>query len=208
LRTFPDVRMRALVVEAHRAQQLLDQSNYSEARKAFVSVSAKARQLGLASAYLAWGAAVCTDLMGEPELAFTTIQEAIALDPFNPSAQQSFESIAWRLRNALADPARAPEDPSTPRIYRLLLEAGEADVHSHVAMARHHAHAGRNDRALALLDAVTLLSPVSRDAWVLKAAVARAMANEALAAECEAQAAALANTSVPFGIPGAAAPAC
>jgi hypothetical protein len=31
--------------------------------------------------------------MGDPELAFTTVQEAIALDPFNPSAQQPFDAI-------------------------------------------------------------------------------------------------------------------
>jgi tetratricopeptide (TPR) repeat protein len=193
--------MRPLTDDAQRAQQLLDRGEHAEGRALFASVRARARKLGLDSAYLAWGAAVCADLMNEPEEAYRMIQESVALDPFNPAGQHSFNTIAWRLRNALADPARAPGDPSTARLYRLLLETGEADVPCHVAMARHLAHAGDPAEALALLDAVTRLAPVSRDAWAAKAAVARAAGNEPLAAECDAQAAALAATPVPFGIP-------
>lgn len=204
LRTFPDIRMRQLVRDGQRAQQLLDQSQYQEARAIFTATRARARKLGLDSAYLTWGVALCTDLMGEPEVAFPLIQESATLDPFNPALQQSFDAIAWRLRNALADADRAVDDPSTPRLYRLLLEAGEADVASHVAMARHLAHAGKPDEALALLDAVTRLAPVSRDAWLAKAAVARTLRNDALAAECDAQAGALATGTVAFGIPAPA----
>lgn len=208
MRTFPDVRMRALTGDTQRAQQLLDQDQHAEARDLFASVRARARKLGLDSAYLAWGVAVATDLAGDPEMAFTLVQESTALDSFNPAAQRSFDVIAWKLRSALADPARAADDPSTPRVYRLLLEAGEADVPSHVAMARHHHHAGRHAEAMTLLRAVTLLAPVSRDAWLLEAVVARALGDEAAALECDAQAAALAARDVPFGIPASPGPAC
>lgn len=208
MRTFPDLRMRALVDDAHRAQQLLDQSEHAEARDLFVAVRARARKLGIDSAYLAWGAAIATDLAGDTEMAFTHVQESVVLDPMNPAAQHSFDIIAWKLRNALAEPTRAADDPSTPRLYRLLLEAGEADVGSHVAMARHHHHAGRHAEAAALLDAVTRLSPVSRDAWLLRAVVARALGDERLAAECDAQVAGLAAQAVPFAIPATPGPAC
>jgi tetratricopeptide (TPR) repeat protein len=201
MRTFPDIRMRGLVAGAQRAQDFLDRGNYREARDAFAEMRARARKLGFDSAYLAWGLAVATDYLGELEMAFTTIWESVAKDPLNPAAQRSFEIIADHIRSSLADASRAPDDPSTPRLYRLLLEAGEADVASHLAMARHLAHAGEHEAALRIVDAVTLLAPASRDAWLQKAAFARAAGEDSVADECEAQAATLATTSVPFGIP-------
>ncbi len=108
-------------------------------------------------------------------MAFEAVSEAIKADPMNPACQGSFDLIANRIRAALADPGRALDDPSTPRLYELLQGAGEADVPSHLAMARHLAHAGKNDEAMAILEAVTLLSPISRDAWAQRAALARAV---------------------------------
>lgn len=203
MRTFPDLRMRSIVSGAQRAQDLLDRGEHREARDAFTEVRARAGRLGLDSAYLAWGVAVTSDYLGELEVAFTTISESIAKDPLNPAAQRSFDIIAGHIREALAAPARAPDDPSTPRLYQLLLEAGEADVASHLAMARHLAHAGDGEAAMRIVEAVTLLAPASRDGWVQKAVLARAGGDEALARECEAQAGALATASVPFGIPAA-----
>jgi hypothetical protein len=170
-------------------------------------VRARACKLGLDSAYLVWGVAVTCDYLGELDVAFTAISESIAKDPLNPAAQHSFNIIASHIRDSLANPSRASDDPSTPRLYRLLLEAGEADVASHLAMARHLAHAGDREAAQRIVDAVTLLAPASRDAWVQKAALARAGDDEVLARECEAQAVALAATIVPFGIPTAGQPA-
>lgn len=106
MRTFPDIRMRALTADAQRAQQLLDQNQHAEARELFASVRARARKLGLDSAYLAWGVAIATDL------------------------------------------------------------------------------------------------------WLLRAVVARALGDGALAAECDAQAAGLATRAVPFAIPASPGPAC
>jgi len=208
MRTFPDLRMRQLTQDAGRAQGLLDQSQHREARELFTEVRARARKLGLDSAYLDWGVAVCSDYLGELEMAFDSIRESVAKDPFNPAAQHSFEIIAGHIRAALVDAGRAADDASTPRLYQLLLAAGEADVSCHVAMARYLAHAGKADEAMRLLDAVTLLAPASRDAWLQKAALARALGNESLAAECEGQAAALATADVPFGIPAPRGAAC
>ena len=203
MRTFPDIRMRSIVAGAQRAQEHLDRGEHQEARDAFVEVRARACKLGLDSAYLAWGVAVASDYLKELDVAFTTIWESIAKDPLNPAAQHSFDIIAGHIREALADASRAPDDPSTPRLYHLLLEAGEADVACHLAMARHLAHAGDREAAARIVEAVTLLAPASRDAWLQKAALAQAAGDEALARECEAQAAALATSQVPFGIPPA-----
>jgi hypothetical protein len=129
-------------------------------------------------------------------------------DPMNPACQHSFDVIANRLRTALADPERAPDDDSTPRLYALLQAAGEADVTSHLAMARHLAHRGKHAAAMELLDAVTLLSPVSRDAWLQKASLARVLGDETLAVSCETQAAAISASDVPFGVPAPRGAVC
>jgi tetratricopeptide (TPR) repeat protein len=208
MRTFPDLRIRGVVTDAGRAQELLDRGEYRESRDLFTQVRARAGKLGLDSAYLAWGIAVTSDYLGDLDVAFTTISESIAKDPLNPAAQNSFGVIANHIRAALADPQRAPDDPNTPRLYQLLLEAGEADVPSHLAIARHLAHAGKGAEALRVLDAVTLLAPSSLDAWRQRAGLARSLGQDDVALECEAQAAALATAQVPFGIPAPAGASC
>ncbi len=208
MRTFPDLRIRDAVWEAQRASRLLDDRQWAEARDAFGALRSRAAKLGLDSAYLAWGLAVALDNLGETEMAFEAVSDAIRKDPMNPACHHSFDVIANRLRAALTDPSRAPDDPSTPRIYALLQHAGEADVPCHLAMARHLAHAGQHEAAMRLLDSVTLLSPVSRDAWLQKAALARTLGDEALGASCDAQAAAIAASDVPFGVPAPRGAAC
>jgi hypothetical protein len=169
---------------------------------------ARARKLGVDSSYLAWGLAVANDFLGELEMGFAAITEAVTHDPMNVAVHRSFDLIANRLRAALADPSRALDEASTPRLYALLQGAGEADVPSHLAMARHLAHTGKQADAMRILDAVTLLSPVSKDAWEAKAALARATGGAELAARCEAEAAAVAAARVPFGVPAPRGVAC
>ena len=200
MRTFPDVRMRKVINAVRRAQQQLDEGEYVEARDGFLEAKALSRKLGLTSAYVDWALAVVFDNLGELEMAFASICESVQHDPLNPAGQRSFDVIVGHLRASLADEQRDPADPSTPRLYALLMEAGEADVPSHLAMARHLSHAGRHDEALRVLDAVTLLSPVSRDAWRLKEAVAQAKGDLELAASCAAESAAIGNAEVPFGL--------
>jgi hypothetical protein len=208
MRIFPDVRIRDAVWESQRAARLLDEREWAAARDAFTALRARTAKLGLCSAYLAWGLAVALDNLGDIEMAFETVCEAVTADPMNPGCQGSFDLIANRLRAALADPTRTPDDPSTPRIYALLQSAGEADVPFHLAMASHLAHVGKKAEAMALLDAVTLLSPISRDAWLHKASLARAIGDASLAASCEAQAVAIASSDVPFGVPAPRGAAC
>jgi tetratricopeptide (TPR) repeat protein len=208
MRTFPDLRIRDAVWESQRAGRLLDDQQWADAREAFTALRARTAKLGVRSSYLAWGLAVALDNLGEAELAFEAACEAVKGDPMNPACQHSFDVIANQLRAALAGPGRTPDDPSTPRLYALLQDAGEADVPSHLAMASHLAHAGKTAEAMALLDAVTLLSPVSRDAWLHKASLARSMGDATLAATCEAQATAIASSGVPFAIPAPRGAVC
>lgn len=208
MRTFPDLRMRQLMWEARKAQKHVDEGEHHEGRDAFLSLRARARKLGIESAYLCWGLAVAYDNLGELEMAFHEITAAVNLDPLNGSFTHSFEVIAQRIRAALADEERSLDDPSTPKLYDLLVAAGEADVPCHLAMARHRAHAGAHLEAMKLLDAVTLLSPVSRDAWLLKAAVSRAMGDLEAANHFEAEASAISAAPIPFGIPARVGERC
>jgi hypothetical protein len=89
----------------------------------------------------------------------------LAWDPIATEGLRSHDIIAANLRRTLADPVRAADARDTPRLYRLLVDAGEADTASHVAMARHHLHAGKNERALALLESVVALAPACEEAW-------------------------------------------
>ncbi len=208
MRTFPDLRMRQIVWDTHRAQKCLDDGEYEQARDLFLELRARARKLGVESAHVAWAIAVAYDNLGELEMAFTTITEAVNQDPLNPGGHRSFDIITSHMRAALADENRAPDDPSTPRLYEMLVGAGEADVPSHLAMARHLAHTGKHAEAMKMLNAVTLLSPVSRDAWLQKASLARTIGNAELAMQCEAEAAAISTTAIPFGVPPPVGRAC
>ena len=82
--------------------------------------------------------------------------------------------MAARLRAALADPARAADDADIPRLYTLLVEAGEADLEAHLAMVRFAVATGQLERARSLAEAVTTLFPAAREAWEALARVARA----------------------------------
>lgn len=207
MRTFPDVRICTLIAGLRNATTLIEKGDHVEALKVLLDVRARAAKVGVESAFLVWNLAVCEEALGEFEAAFETISEAARLDPLAQPIQATFDSIAWRMRQAVADPERAPEDPAIARMYDALMSAGECDVSSHVAMARHLSAVGEHERAMKILDAVTLLASVSRDAWRAKAAVARAMGDEGLVTECETQAATIAEQEVPYGM-GPAAVRC
>ena len=106
-------------------------------------------------------------------MAFDYIRRARAGDPVAQPFLNSF-IVVKRIRAALADEARAVDDPSTPRLCNILAGAGEADVASHVAMARSCAVGGDLARARKLAEALVTLYPGEPLAWRCKADVARA----------------------------------
>jgi len=93
---------------------------------------------------VAWGLAVVCDGLGEFESAMAHIKEALEIDPLAIPYQRSFATIVDRIRRVLGEESRDPEDPTTPRLYQLLVESGEGDVGSHLAMARYLRHT-KND---------------------------------------------------------------
>jgi len=159
---------------------------------------------GIRSGHLHWVLAVAHDHQGELEPAFEQIEQAVVLDPLEPAYRKSFDIIRRRVGEALGDADREESDPSTARLYRLLLRHGVAPVTAHLAMVRHLTATGALAEARKLASAVTLLHPTEAPAWRALAIVARLAGDEATAADADAQAVAAAPDERPFGVPGMA----
>jgi tetratricopeptide (TPR) repeat protein len=200
----PEAR-RLMAADVARVHEHGERHEYAEGKALALKVRGGLDLAGVASPHVCWLLAVLCDDLGELEEAFNHITEATALDPLEPGITRSFGIITDRLRRALIDPERDPADESTPRLHGMLVQAGKADELAHIAMARHLAEVGKADEALALLDAVVLLAPGCRDAWVAKSTIAKNLGRHEEAAVARAQASALDGGPVPlFGIPGQA----
>ena len=199
-----DKRTKHLLAGAKRGFDLLDERNPAEALKVFREVLVEAHKAGIESANLLWGVAVASDYTGELEMAFENVTAALALDPLAGPIHHSFDVITRRIREALAAPERVADDPSTPRLYAILVGAGEAEVESHVAMARYHLATGNVPAAGAIADAATLLYPASKVAWDAKAAVATARGDAEGAEFARIEGVAAGAASTPFTAPGGA----
>ncbi len=193
-----------LLGEMRRAYDLVQERRAAEAVGVCRVIVAEARKAGLDSAHMHWALAVACDYSGDLEMAYEEMAVAIAKDPLAPPFRHSFEVITGRIKVALADPERAADDPSTPRLYALLQRADEVDVDAHLAMARWQLATGKPDAARALVDAVTLLHPTARAAWELKATLAAAAGDLAAAEQARVEAAALGTGDPAFAVPGPA----
>ncbi len=161
----------ALITEGN---QLGEQGRHEEARRLFLEAYRQCQRLGVRSTQLLCLLAVCHDYLGEVEKALVFIREHQCLDQLSLAGLKSQGIIAGHAREALSDPGRAADAADTPRLYRLLVEIGEADIGSHLAMARHDTHAGRHAQALLLLEAVVTLAPTSEEAWQAMVTAAKA----------------------------------
>jgi tetratricopeptide (TPR) repeat protein len=201
MRTAPDQRLprlRALLDEGRK------RSEAGEPREALQAYRALERQLGalhLGSAWLEWLLAVTHDSLEDFPMAMTSIRRALELDPLDPGCRSSFALIVRRIRDHLH--GLPVSDPSIPRLYRLVQESGEVDVPTHLVLVRHHLATGHQDQAEALLDALCLLAPASRDLWRERARLARRRGDLAAAAGFEAEAQVRALEAVPHAIPEA-----
>jgi tetratricopeptide (TPR) repeat protein len=199
-----DALLGKLCGEMRRGFEASESGNPAEALKIYQGVLEKAQALGLESGFVLWNLAIVADNLGELEMAFDYIRRALAADPLAQPFQNSFDVVVKRIRAVLADEARKVDDPSTPRLYDILAGAGEADVASHVAMARWCAAGGDVVRAGKLAEALVTLYPGEPLAWRCKADVARASGDAATADECMAEAAVRGGTPEPFAVPGVA----
>jgi tetratricopeptide (TPR) repeat protein len=185
----PEAR-RLMLADVNKAQEHGERGEYAKAKAIAENVRAGLALAGVRSAHVLWLLAVTDDYLGEVEEAFQFITEAMAIDPMEPNIERSFNVITDHIRRMLIDPERDLSDESTPRLHDMLVRAGKADELVHIAMARHLATVGKDSEAMKLLDAVLLLSPPCRDAWVVKSLLARKMGllDEAVAAEAQASA--------------------
>jgi len=198
MRTYPDLRMRAIHEAFGEAVQAADEQRYDEALSRFTKLRSTLTSLGITSAHLLHDLAIAADNLGRLEEAFQLMIDSLRIDPLAPNAQHSFDVIVRRIRLYLRDAVAS--DESIPRLHALLTRTAEADVDAHLSMARHLVFRGELEKAEALLSAVTLTAPASRDAWLAAANVARLRGDPLKAAELEAQAAAQALVDVPYGV--------
>ena len=182
---------RAFLRDVHRADALLQERRLDEGRAILLGLRDALARKGLQSAEVIWSLAVAADCGNDQVEALRLITEALALDPLSKGINNSLEIIAGRVKAALASKDWTVTEPSTPALYRLLVDVGEADEETHVAMARFYAAAGEADAALALLEATTTVFPGCREAWAEKAAVARRLGDVAAAERADLEVAAL-----------------
>jgi len=167
-------------------------------------VLSEALRQGVESAYLRYVLAQALDHHGELEMAFDEIKKAMKLDPLALPIRHAFQELAGRIRASLTHPNRAADDPEVPRLYTLLLEAGEADLPAHLTMVRFELATGRLAEARARVEAVTRLFPAHREAWALLAQVARAQGETDVAAKADTEAATAVARDPLFGVMGQA----
>ncbi len=176
----------SLLADIRQVRDLIEAKDYAKASELANRVVANARAAGIESAQATWMAGVAADFAGDLEAAFVAVTEAVRLDQLSPEYQNSWEVIARRIRAALADRERPWDDPTTPRMYELLRDAGQADGRAHLQHARYLVAAGKPQDALRALDALTTLMPAFVAAWELLALVAREVGDERRLAEAEA----------------------
>ena len=191
-------KLEALLARLRRA--LEERGDLEAAEKLFREVVAEAQRLGVASAYVHYVLSGVLDRTGKLEMAFDELKKAVRADPLALPVRQAFQDVAARLRAALADPARAADDAAIPRLYTLLVEAGEADLEAHLAMVRFAVATAQLERARALAEAVTTLFPAAREAWEALARVARAQGDAATAAKADAEAVGVQIPTPIFGV--------
>lgn len=163
---------RKSLAEVRRALALVEAGQAAEALAIYRRLLVEARKGGFETSYLHFASAHACLALNDLETAFEELTLAIARDPVCPGYRGSFEDLLRRIREALADPGRARDEPSTAGLYALLVRAGCADVASHVVMGRHLLATGEWGAARRLADALTQLHPTSPEAWELASEVA------------------------------------
>jgi tetratricopeptide (TPR) repeat protein len=195
--------LQSLLDEIRRALEM-ERTKPEAAVLSLRGVLSEALRQGVESAYLRYVLAQALELNGELEMAFDEIKKAMKLDPLALPIRHAFQELAGRIRASLTDPARAVDDPEVPRLYTVLLEAGEADLAAHLAMVRFELATAQLVKARERVEAVTRLFPAHREAWVLLAQVARAQGEAEVALRAETEAATAVARDPLFGVVGQA----
>jgi hypothetical protein len=154
-----------------RIEQLIEAPDLDAALKVLRQVEAQVAAAGIDSPHLAWLRAIVEDNRGDYEAALGSVQRAIALDPVAPPFRHSFKVIVSHIRESLGVD-RKPSALPVPKLWALLVRAGEADDGVHLALVRHHIEHKELADAARVLQALTTLSPANTEAWALMLDVA------------------------------------
>ncbi len=197
---YDDRRVVQLNEELEEARRMMEDGPLPQVRTKLAELRVRAEALGFSSAYLLWCQRQVADKEGLAEQAFDFACEAVLRDPLHGPNRSAFDEQSWKLRNVLSDPARAVDDPSTPRIYEKLSRAGETDVGCHLAKARFLVAQQQLEPAMELVLAVTLVSPTSIDALELMIDLCELSENTGLEAEYRVKLDEQRGRPVPFAI--------
>jgi hypothetical protein len=177
-----DPRLERLSTEVARAQGLVSQGEYPEAKRVFMDALQATRDLGVTSGDVFWGLAVVSDFVLEFRDAVRFCRLALETDPLSPSYRRSWAVIGRRIREALLTGSRG--ESLIPELHKLAVEAGVADDQAHLRLAQHLLKQGKLDHAQSFLEAFTTLSPSCKEAWMLLADVGRRAGNVDLTERC------------------------
>lgn len=173
-----------------QAQELMDGQEHEKARDLLLELLVELERAGVAGGHVHWMLCITFDHLGDLPMALYHVEKAVAVDPLSVPFHRSFDIITSRLLSVLTDGDRAVDDPSTPKLYELLVRSGEADSAAHLVMARYCASSGDTARALRLLESLVSLDPLHHGAWELLAEVAGAEGMTELAERAGVEAAA------------------
>lgn len=159
-----DKKTTKLLRAVQKLEGLMEAQDLEGAARLAEDIEMRAAEAGIQSAALSWIRAIVDDNRGRHEQALDAIDVAVQLDPLALAFRNSRAIIVKNLRASVA----TSNASNVPRLWRVLVEAGEADDNVHIALARHHLGTGHNQEALAVLTAVTTLNPSNSEAWHLR----------------------------------------
>lgn len=188
-----------LLHELSAINDIMERNEFEDARERLLALKASCAAKGVRSAHVLWHLAIACDYLGDGEMAYENIREALDLDPISIPFWKSYRIIVERMQTTLTDDSRPADDPLRPRLYNLLVTANEVTLPCHVAIARYHRATGKVDEAVRMLEALTLLHPAYLPAWRELARAAEAAGRQELVDRAETQAILLgADTERPF----------
>lgn len=187
----------ASLLRVRKAVDACQSGDARAARRLLADLVAEVEAGGGASAFLLWTLAWAQDASGDPFRALRTVRRALAVDPFDLRCHDVKEELGQQLRAFVLAWKPDSKGHSPEEIYGALVDAGEASIGCHLAVAEADLRAGRPDFARSLLEALVGLYPGERRAWELLAQVGEAMGD--CIVTVEAKRAAMLLESMPAG---------
>lgn len=139
---------------ASRVRSLDDHGAHERAFREYCELLSETQRRGTSSPFLLAAAARAAQSAGHIEVAVDLAEEALRADELNVAAIEVLDAVAYRVGAMLARPNHRVDDPSTPKLYQLLVRAGRRDASSLLALARRHEAQGNRSVASALRDAI------------------------------------------------------